>query len=250
MRGDPIIPEPATTLVPETLPRDAATRLPKTRYFVSVVLLLLGISLVSAAGYAHGLVAEHLGAQLIVMPDTRTIDAKVSSGHISAEDAQVLRRFVGQEMTNGVQAQAYADHYIQPHMRALAVSAGVPADLASYTGIGIAAAERTEALRQEILADPKNDGLTPAQIASIVNAEIANPNTQYPDAQQAALLQQMRADSFLTGDLLRGLLLNAYGWWLLGSISQIVGVVALLAGTGTLAWTFRAHALAIRPRAA
>ena len=37
-------------------------------------------------------------------------------------------------------------------------------------------------------------------------------------------------DSLFMGDTLRGMLLNAYGWWLLGTIAMYVGIGAIVVG--------------------
>lgn len=93
-------------------------------------------------------------------------------------DAQYadLSQYAGQQVTTGPQAQAYANDYIAVHLSKVA------------------------------------NGQTYSQISSQLIAEQAKTP---PDAKLVATLSGQRTTLFM-GETLRGLLLNAYGWWQVG----------------------------------
>lgn len=205
---------------------------------VGAVLLVLGVAALFGANFAHGFVSQQLNDQAITMPTTQAIDAQAGSGRISADDASALRPFAGETMSTGPQAQAFADHYIAAHIKAAAKSAGVPDDKATYNGVGALVTERTTALKDELKALPANANATDQQLTALANKEIANPQTSYDNAKKIAELQKLRQDTFLTGNTLRGMLLNAYGWWLVGSIAQAAGWALIVVGAGLVAGGF------------
>ena len=45
-------------------------------------------------------------------------------------------------------------------------------------------------------------------------------------------------DTFLDGNTLRGMLLNAYGWWLVGTIAQAAGWALIVVGVALTAFGF------------
>ncbi len=51
-------------------------------------------------------------------------------------------------------------------------------------------------------------------------------------------------ETFLDGNTLRGMLLNAYGWWLVGTI-EVAGWVLIVAGVALLALGF----VVLKPKA-
>lgn len=216
-----------------------ATQVYKTlAKIVGAVLLIIGIGALFGANFAHGFVSQQLSDQNISMPTAEAIDAQVKSGRISEADGAALRPFVGQTLETGPQARAFSDHYIRAHMAAAAKAAGVPDDKANYSGIGAVVTERTNALKEELKALPENAGKSDAEIAALATREIANPSTTSDNAKQAAALQKLRIDTFLDGNTLRGMLLNAYGWWLVGTIAQFAGWALIVVGGGLLALGF------------
>lgn len=103
------------------------------------------------------------------------------------EMKSALARYAGLPMTTGPQAEAYANHYIGAHLAA-------------------AAKGRTyEEISQEYIA--------------------ASADPERRDAQETADLGRLK-EMLFTGSSLRGMLLNAYGWWLVGSIATWAGVGA------------------------
>lgn len=198
----------------------------------AVCVLVVALGALSAAWYAHGLVKSQLAAQEITMPSATMIQSYRESKIFSAKDAQVLNQFASQQMLTGPQAKAYALYYIMPVARHRAHLAGVPGGMQTFNGIGDVISQRTAALRVEIAELPENSQLTEQEINGLVQQEIANPGTQFQNARDVARFQELRNETFFVANTLTGLLLNVYGWWLLGSIAQVVGLT--LAVTGLL----------------
>jgi hypothetical protein len=143
----------------------------------------LALAVVLAAGgglllWGHSVVNtdvhNQLAAQKIVFP-------AANSPEIKAPEFAAMHQYAGQMMTNGAQAEVYADHFIANHLKEI--------------GGGKTYAQ----LSAESLAQPKN----------------------------TALAQQVQA--MFRGETLRGLLLNAYGWWQVGQIMLISAIVAFCA---------------------
>ncbi len=208
-----------------------ATQVYKTlSKIVGAVLVVIGVAALIGGSFAHHYVSDQLADQAITMATEESIDAQLAAGRIGQDDAVALRKYAGQEMTTGPQAETFANHYIHAHMAAAAKAAGVPDDQANYSAIGALVTQYTNDLKTELKALPQNADATDAQIGAQAAAEIANPDTNYQDAQQAAALQTLRMDTFLDGNTLRGMLLNAYGWWLVGTIAQAAGWAMIVVG--------------------
>jgi hypothetical protein len=82
---------------------------------LAVVLAVAGGLLLWGHGFVNDQVHTQLAAQKIYFPPA-------SSGAIKelpATDAQAMTAYAGQQMTTGAQAQAYADHFIAVHLRAI-----------------------------------------------------------------------------------------------------------------------------------
>jgi hypothetical protein len=135
-----------------------------------VVLLQIGLVAVLGfvAGFAfwtsdfsHDMIRNQLAAQQIFFPPA-------GSEALNPEEYPDLQKYAGQQVLNGEQAKAYADHYIGHHLQGIA------------------------------------DGQTYSQVSS---ASRENPEDEELAAQTQTLFR---------GETLRGLLLNAYGWWTIG----------------------------------
>lgn len=100
-----------------------------------------------------------------------------------------LEKYAGQQMTTGPQAEAFANHYIQAHMNATA------------------------------------DGKTYEEVSGEYIA--CSADAAKKDTTECTELGAARQTLFM-GNSLRGMLLNAFGWWLLGTIAIWVGVGALV----------------------
>jgi hypothetical protein len=83
-------------------------------FALAAVLLIAGGLLVVASSFVNQQVSEQLSAQRVTMPTADSIKT------LPEADQAALQPYLGQEMTNGNQAKAFADHYIQAHLNAMA----------------------------------------------------------------------------------------------------------------------------------
>jgi hypothetical protein len=144
---------------------------------LAVVLLVAGGLLLWGHNFVTDQVHTQLAAQKIYFPPAGSPEIKA----LPAADAHAMTAYAGRLMTNGAQAQTYANHFISVHL----------------VKIG--------------------GGKTYAQLSS---ASLAQPNN-------AALAAQVQ--TVFRGETLRGLLLNAYGFWQMGQIMLIGAIVAFAA---------------------
>lgn len=201
-----------------------------------VVLPVAGLGALVGGRFAHQFVGQQLSAEAISMPDADAIDREVSFGAITEQDAELLRPFAGVTLTTGPQARAYADNYVLAHMRVAARQAGVPDELATYAGVGDLAATKTRQLKDELRAT--HPGLGPGEINGLAKAEIGDPETEFEVAREISGLHQLRSENFFMGNAIRGMLLNAYGWWLVGFVARIAGAALLGIGAALAAVGF------------
>ena len=142
---------------------------------LTVVLVVGGGVLFAGYKYADNNVTEQLEAQNIFFP---------KAGDEQFKDPRIgpyIERYADQQLVNGAQAKAYADHYIAVHL----------ADI----GGGQTYSEASAASR----TDPEN-----AELAGLVQ-------------------------TLFRGETLRGLLLNAYAFWVFGQIALWAGIGAWVA---------------------
>ena len=174
---------------------------------VGATLLLAGAFAFGMGSWGRGYVHDQLSQENITMPDQETIDGDTG---LSDEDKDALKGFAGEQMTEGAQAQAYANNYIYPHMMHSCTEVtsadgqttfdAVPADKCTYAGVGgVARAAESEEASQAY------NGLR---------------------------------DSLFRGSMLRGALLNTYGWSILATIGFYAGIALVLAGLGLLVAAF------------
>jgi hypothetical protein len=81
---------------------------------LTVVLLAAGALLMWGYSFADASVHDQLAAQQIYFP------AKGSAALAPPEIGTYLDRYAGQQLTNGAQAEAYADHFIAVHLSEVA----------------------------------------------------------------------------------------------------------------------------------
>lgn len=149
--------------------------------FVAAALMNWGYS------FTNNTVKSQLSAQQITMPGA-TGNAK--------EDASTTAFFKdngGKLMTNGKQAQMYADHFIAFHL----------SNMPTYAAASTANRSATAALA----ADPTNADLQ-AKADSAANT----------------------VETVFKGESLRGMLLNAYAFWQIGQIAKIGALASLVGG--------------------
>lgn len=195
-----------------------------------VVLPAVGVGATIGGLFAHRFVAKQLGSEDITMPSGDLIDREVASALITAEDAEILAPHAGATLRNGPQARIYADNYVLAHMKVAAERAGVPEDKATYAGVGDLAAELNKELKAEL--SDHHPEMGPGEVSGLARMEVRDPETEYDLARKINELYSLRSENFFMGNSIRGMLLNAYGWWLIGLIARIAG--AGLIGIGTL----------------
>jgi hypothetical protein len=159
---------------------------------LAVVLIAAGAMLQWGANFANKNVKEQLVSQKITMP---AVDSP-SFNALPADAQKALKPFSGQPMTNGDQAEAFANHYIGVHL------------------LGVAGGKVYEEVSGEFLA---------------ANAELKNNPTDTALQAKVAQLGGQRTTLFM-GETLRGLLLNAYAFGTLGKIAMTASYVMFLGG--------------------
>src|SRR3954447_15276435 len=157
---------------------------------LTVILIASGALLIWAHSFVQTNVTSQLSQERITMPDAAGISKLENKA-----DQDALKPYIGQQLTTGDQAQAFADHYILAHMNA--ASGGKTYDEVSGEFIA------------KTSADPK-----------------------FATSADGQKLGQLRQTLFM-GDTLRGLLLNSYAFWTMGKIALIAAIAAFV-GAGLL----------------
>ena len=106
-----------------------------------------------------------------------------------------ISQYAGQQLTTGPQAQAYANDFINVHLQGVA------------------------------------KGQTYSQVSGALIAAQANPNT--PQSTITTLSNQRQ--TLFMGETLRGLLLNAYGWWQVGQYAFYAAIGLVIAASAVFA---------------
>jgi hypothetical protein len=86
-----------------------------TGLILAVVLLAASVALFWTYSFIHGQVHDQLAAEKIYFP-------AAGSGGITAlpqPDRDKVSQYVGQQLVTGAQAEAFADHFIAVHLRAI-----------------------------------------------------------------------------------------------------------------------------------
>ncbi len=147
---------------------------------LAALLLVAGGLLTFAHSFVSDQVHSQLSAQKIFFP---------KAGDEGLKDPKIgpyISQYAGQQLTDGAQARAYADHYIAVHIEEMA------------------------------------GGKTYAQLSTEARA---NPD----DAKAQGLVATV-----FKGETLRGLLLNAYAFWMMGQIALYAAIAAFV-GAGLFA---------------
>ena len=176
-----------------------------------LVLILAGASgfLFFEGNFVTGMVHDQLVAQQIFFPGTDQI--KAGGALDPAEFPAEIRNYAGQQVDNGDKARVYAADFIGKHLQGVAGGK-------TYSQVSGAAI----ALNGQIASTPKTD-----PNYSTLQTQLATLN-----GQKAALFQ---------GEMLRGTLLNSWGWWTLGVYTTFAGIglmIAAFAAVGALIFEF------------
>ena len=163
---------------------------------LAVVLLVSGGLLTWGHTFVGDQVRTQLAAQKIFFPP---------AGPALADPAikPYLTKYAGQQLLTGTQAEAYADHFIAVHVKA--ISGGK-----TYAELG---------------------GAQNALKAQIADAKKAGTSTVALDEQLTTLTQTR--ETVFKGETLRGLLLNAYAFGTMGRIAGIAAVASFV-GAGLM----------------
>ena len=170
---------------------------------------MLVVILASASGFLFyegnfvtGMVHDELVAQQIFFPGTDTIKAggALDPAKCSAE----IRNYAGQQVDNGDKARVYANDFIGVHVQGIAGGK-------TYSQVSAAGS----ALNAQIALTPKTD-----------------PNYATLQAQAATLAAQKT--SLFQGEMLRGTLLNSWGWWMVGNYTVYAAIGLMIAAIGVL----------------
>ena len=170
---------------------------------------MLVVVLAAASGFLFyegsfvtGMVHDQLVAQQIFFPGTDQI--KAGGALDPAEFPAEIRNYAGQQVDNGDKARVYAADFIGKHLQGVAGGK-------TYSQVSSAAI----ALNSQIASTPKTD---PGY--ATLQSQLATLN-----GQKATLFQ---------GEMLRGTLLNSWGWWTLGVYTTYAGIGLLVAALGVL----------------
>jgi hypothetical protein len=153
---------------------------------LAVVLLIAGGLLTWANSFVGDQVHSQLAAEKIFIPP---------AGPALADPAikPYLTKYAGQQLVNGEQAKAYADHFIKVHVTNLSGNR-------TYAQLG----DAQTALKTQIATNPPN---------------VADLNKQLADL-------TVTRETVFKGETLRGLLLNAYAFGTMGKIAGIAAIAA------------------------
>jgi hypothetical protein len=165
---------------------------------VAILLVVAGALMTWAHSYVHSEVRSQLAAQQIYFPDK----GSPSLTALPASDRNAMTPYAGQQLLNGAQAKAWADHYIAVHLKEM--TGGKPVD-GTMTG-----GKTYSQLSGQYMA------MTPAQQASKAGQDLNG------------LVQTV-----FRGETLRGLLLNAYAFDTMGNIALLGAIVSYI-GAGAL----------------
>jgi hypothetical protein len=157
------------------------------------LLLIAGFVLTSNATFASNYVTDQLSQQNIVFKTTDTLTAE-------EKQAACLTTYAGQKLTNGKQAECYANEFIGLHLRSIAGGK-------TYADLG----EPQTQLKAQIAQAQKDNA---ANVGSL-QKQLADVTSQ--------------RETVFKGETLRGLLLTSYGFSEFGTKAAQAAAVAYLA---------------------
>jgi len=174
------------------------------RWRIVTLQSILVVVFAAAAGflfYEGSFVTDMIKTQLVAQQISFPGPDQIKAGGAldPAKYPQEIRDQAGKQLTDGNQARIYANDFIGEHLQ------GVAGGL-TYATIG----SKISAVNAQLANTPKTD-----------------PNYATLQSQVATLNGQR--DTLFKGETLRGMLLNAYGWWTIGVYTTYAGVGLLLA---------------------
>lgn len=165
---------------------------------LTVVLLVAGVLLFVGYNFANTDVEQNLRDQKITFP---------TADNPQLQDPRIgpyIRKYAGQQLVTGAQAEAYANRFIAVHIADL--GKGTPMGGKTYAELG-----GMERGIQGQIAEAQKNGRDVAALEK-----------------NLAEVKGIR-DTVFKGETLRGLLLNAYAFWKIGEIARLAGIFAFAA---------------------
>ena len=160
---------------------------------LAILLLIVGIVMTSNANFANNYVKEQLTEQHISFKTAATLTDE-------EKKSACLRKYAGQQLTTGKQAECYANDFINLHLSTMAGGK-------TYAQIGDVQTD----LRTKIAAAQKNN----------------DPNVA--DLQKQLTDLTATRETVFHGETLRGLLLTSFGFSQFGAKAGQAALVAYLA---------------------
>lgn len=191
------------------------------RWRIITLQAIMVVVLAAASGFALYIgnfttsqIHDELAAQQITFPTT----AALAKDARSSEYPQDFKQYAGQPLDSGDKARAYANGYLGVHLNETA--GGL-----TYSTIGGKISEINGFIAKTPTTDPNYKNLQ----------------------NQLAILQGQRTTLF-QGETLRSMLLNAYGWWTIGTYTTYAGYALMLVALVVLgALMFEVFAAARKP---
>ena len=152
--------------------------------------------------FVTGMVHDQLVAQKIFFPGTDQI--KAGGALDPAEFPAEIRQYAGQQVDNGDKARVYAQDFIGKHLQGVANGQ-------TYSQVSSAQSAAAKTLAATATTDPNYATLQA----------------------QAATLAGQKTTLFM-GEMLRGTLLNSWGWSTLGTYTVYAAVGLMIAALGVL----------------
>ena len=175
------------------------------------------------------------GTKNIVRPDRRFIDLMISwAGAVMALLLIALGAaaiFGGSFALSNVKDRLAPQNITFPPAEAMSPQEKV--ELGTFAGAKVDTGTEAEAFSRYIgghLAEV-NDGATYSETSSESRGYAAAVGED-PTAVESAKMAELsgKVDTLFKGETLRGMLLNAYGWWTVGQITMWAGIGSVLAG--------------------
>jgi hypothetical protein len=164
---------------------------------------IMVVVLAGAAAFAFGMgtfttgqIHDELTAQQVYFPGTDQI--KAGGALDPATFPQEIRDQAGKQVTDGNQARIYANDFLGEHLKNTA--GGL-----TYATVGT----KISALK--------------AQAATLQPTDPA-----YADLQNQITTLTAARETLFKGETLRSMLLNAYGWWTIGTYTTYAGIALML----------------------
>jgi hypothetical protein len=164
---------------------------------LAVAALVLALVLTSNANFSRTYVREQLSQQKITFKPVAALTPEEKA--FTAEHTNGLVRFAGQPLTTGEQAAVYANEYIGLHVQGIA-------DGKTYAELGTV---QFDLVDKVAAAEKANDPALPA-----LQKQLADVSSQ--------------RETLFKGEMLRGALLSAYGFSVLGDKAAQAATVAFI----------------------